>query len=172
MGAGELMRGELAGTTYGLAPALGGLHPGPRALPDQGSLEFGERAHDVEDEPTPRRGGVDTLGQGLKPSPGFADAVDHDDELPEGAPEAIQFPDRQHIPRPKCSQSGGEARTGGLRPGNPPILKDPFAPGRLKRRALQVRILFVRRDAGIADFHVRHFALPFCRFPALSETMA
>lgn len=136
--ASELMNRELAGTAHGLAPALGGLHPGPRAFPDQGPLEFGERAHDVEDEPTPRRGGVDTLGERLKPGPGFADAVDHDDELPEGAPEAIQFPDGQHIPRPEDGQSGGEARTGGVCPGNSPILKDPLAPGSLKRGALQV----------------------------------
>ncbi len=116
-------------------------------------------------------GGVDTLGKRLKPGPGLADAVDHDDELPERAPEAIQFPDGQHVTGPKDGQSGGKARTGGLCPGNPPILKDPLAPGRLKRRALQVQILFVRRDAGITDFHARYFARPFCRLPALSETM-
>ena len=121
-----------------LAPALGGLHSGSRALPDQGALEFSQSAHDMEDEPTSRRGGVDTLGQGLKPGPGLADAVNHDDELPEGAPEAIQFPDGQHVTGSKGGQSRSEARTGGFRPGNPPILKDPFAPGRLKRRALQV----------------------------------
>ena len=46
----------------------------------------------MEDEPTPRRCRVDILGERLKPGPGFPDAVDHDDELPEGAPEPIQLP--------------------------------------------------------------------------------
>ena len=129
---------QLAGTAYSFAPALGGLHPGPGAFPDQSALEFRQSAHDVENKTAPRRGGVDTLGQGLKPGPGLADAVNHDDELGKRTPETIQFPDGQHIPGPEGGQSGGEARTGGLRPGNPPILKDPRAPGRFKRRALQV----------------------------------
>jgi hypothetical protein len=74
----------------------------------------------------------------LKPGPGLAYAVNHDDELTEGAPEAIQLPDGQHITGTERGEGSGEARTGGFRPGNSPILKDPFAPGSLKRRALQV----------------------------------
>ena len=93
------MGGELAGTAYGFAPALGGLHPGLGAFPDQGPLELGQSAHDMKDKPTPCRCRVDGFREGLKPGPGLAYAVDHDDELPEGAPEAIQFPDGQHITR-------------------------------------------------------------------------
>jgi|GEM_PF-3908060 len=128
------MRGELARAAYGLAPALGGLHPGLCPFPDQGAFKFRQSAHNAEDERTPRHGGVDILGQGLKPGPGFADAVDHDDELTEGASETIQLPDGQHI----TGTERGEARTGGLRPRNSPILKGPLVPGSLKRRALQV----------------------------------
>ena len=99
------MSGELAGTAYSLAPALGGLHPGLGSFPDQGAFKFGQSAHDMKDKPTPRRCRVDGFREGLKPGPGFSYAVDHDDELTEGAPEAIQFPDGQHIPRPKHGQS-------------------------------------------------------------------
>ena len=135
---GKLMNREFAGTAYRLAPAFGGLHPRLCPFPDQGAFKFRQSAHDVKDEPTPRRCRVYSLRERLKPGPGFSYAVDHDDELTKRAPEAIQFPDGQHIPGPERGQSGGEARTGGLRPGNSPILKDPFAPGSLKRRALQV----------------------------------
>lgn len=93
-------------------------------------------SHDAKDKAIPRRGGVDILGQGLKPGPSLADAVDHDDELPEGAPEAIQLLDGQHITSPKRGEGSGEARTGGVHPGNSLIFKNPFAPGRLKRGAL------------------------------------
>ena len=40
--------------------------------------------------------------------------------------------DGQHITGTERGEGSGKARTGGLRPGNSPILKDPFAPGRLK----------------------------------------
>lgn len=152
--------------------ALCGLHPCLGALADQeGTLELRQNAHDMEGEPSPGGGSADALRGRLKPRAAFPEVGNELDQTGQQAVAAVEPPYNEHIPSTDTRKRVRKDRPNTVLPGNAVvILEDVVALDRFERMALKVKILFVDRDAGVADFHVSDFAAPFCRVPVLCKS--
>lgn len=110
---------QLVGGDNRLSPALpptcgGSGQPGLGALADQVALELAQRAEDVEDEPSARRGGVDAFGQRPEADATRFQRGDCLDEVWHRAPEPIQTPDGQHVAGAQVGQRISQAGPEGL----------------------------------------------------------
>jgi len=105
-------------------------------LPDDVPLELRQGAEDVEDQLPPARGGVDLLGEALKPHAPGVQGRDGLDEVFEGAAKPVEAPDDEGIPGPQlrdglleavavCDGAGGG------------VGEDPVATRALERVSLQ-----------------------------------
>jgi hypothetical protein len=112
-------------------PGPGGRQPGGGAFADEVAFELGQGAKDVEDELAAGGGGVDRLLQTAEPDATVGESGDGVDQMPEGAAEAVEFPDDQGIAGAqlvqKLLQTGSVAAgaAGGLG-------EDPVAAGALR----------------------------------------
>jgi hypothetical protein len=87
-------------STTGCAPWMRG--PGRQV-----ALELGQGREDVERELAARGGGVDRLLEAPEPDAALSHAGDGVDQMPEGAAEAVQFPDDQSVARAELVQDLG-----------------------------------------------------------------
>src|SRR5215213_8385897 len=86
------------------AAGPGGGQPRGRAFPNQVAFELGQGGEDMEDELAARSGGVDRLLEAPEPNPTLGQPGDGVDEMPEGAAEAVEFPDDQGVTGPQLVQ--------------------------------------------------------------------
>jgi hypothetical protein len=75
----------------------GGDQPGAGAFADQVAFELSQGREDVKDELAARRGGVDRLLQTAEPDLALGQAGDGVDQVPQGAAEAVEFPNDQGV---------------------------------------------------------------------------
>ena len=78
--------------------------PGGGAFADEVAFELGQGREDGEDELAARGGGVDRLLKAAEPDPALGQAGDGVDQVPQGAAEAVEFPDDQGIAGPELVQ--------------------------------------------------------------------
>jgi hypothetical protein len=88
---------------FGLRPPL---RPDSRATANPArvrstvsSLHFGEAGHDVKEEPSRRRAGVDGVGETLELDALLVQLADQIDQLLDATAQAIQLPDDQRVSR-------------------------------------------------------------------------
>ena len=86
------------------APRAGRGQPGAGAFADQVAFELGQGGEDVEDELAARGGGVDRLLEAAEPDAAVGQAGDGVDQVPQGAAEAVEFPDDQGVARAELVQ--------------------------------------------------------------------
>jgi hypothetical protein len=130
--------------------------PGARALADQVAFELGQGGEHVEDELAARGGGVDRLLEAAEPDPTVGQSGDGIDQVPEGAAEAVQFPDDQGVAGPQLVEElleGGAVGAGAA--GR--LGEHSVAPGTLERVDLELGLLVGGGDAGVAE-QVSHAA--------------
>jgi hypothetical protein len=105
---------------------------------------------DVENELAAGGGGVDRLLKATEPDPAVGEAGDGVDQVPERAPEAVEFPDDQGVAGPELVQELGEGGAVGAGAAGG-LGEHPIAAGPLKGVDLEVWLLVGGRDAGIAE---------------------
>ena len=169
---GDLVRRQRFGTPDMRPTPFRSLHARHRPFAYQRPLELGESAHNVEDELAPGRGGVDGFRQRDEAAAGFANGVDDLDEMRQAAAESVESPNHERSARPHGRQGVGQARPLYCRPGYALVLEHHLAPGSAQSVPLQIEVLLLCGDAGIADFDAFNFARPFCPFPALYGSRA
>jgi hypothetical protein len=132
------------------AAGPGGGQPGAGAFADEVAFELGQGGEDVEDELAAGGGGVDRLLETAESDPTLGEAGDGVDQLPQGAAEAVEFPDDQGVAGAELVQElleggpVGAGAAGGLG-------EHPKAPSRGEGVDLEVRLLIGGGDAGIAE---------------------
>ena len=123
-----------------------------RPLPNEIPLELRERTEDVEEQPAPVRGGVNRLLKAAQADLPLLHGFHVSDKVLERPAQAVESPDDKGV-----IASGDVERpqqTWPLRPSSAhPVLENPFASGFGQRIELQVEVLIVGRDAGVADEH-------------------
>jgi hypothetical protein len=75
----------------------GGSQSGSGAFADEVAFELGQGREDVEDELAAGSGGIDRLLEAAEPDAARSQAGDGVNEVPEGAAEAVEFPDDQGV---------------------------------------------------------------------------
>ena len=123
----------------------------PSTLTDEFTLEFGQCRHEMKDEPSSGRSSVETLCERANADAACGQILNEANKMHQRAAEAIESPHVQHIAAFKYGQRSIEAGTRMLRPGNSPVFKDRCAARTTERIVLQVKVLLVRGDAGVAD---------------------
>ena len=113
----------------------------PRLVPlaDQIPLEFRQRGEQVEHQATLGAGGIEGVVEALEPDPLLQQHGGQLDQMAQGAPEAVELPDHQHIVRAQFPEQRREARTLGLGAADH-LLVDLRAPGTAQGIHLQVRL--------------------------------
>jgi hypothetical protein len=106
----ELVSSQHRRTTTPAPAGPGRGQPGGRALTDQVAFELGQGGEDVEDELAARRGRVDGFLQAPEADPALSQAGDGVDQVPQGAAEAVEFPDDQGVTGPQLVQDLFENR--------------------------------------------------------------
>ena len=75
------------------------LDSGLRPLDDQAALELRQSAHDVHDQASARTRGVDRVGQAAEVDFACAELGDERNQVREGSPKPVQFPDNEGVAR-------------------------------------------------------------------------
>ena len=131
-------------------PGAGCGQPCGRAFADEVAFELGQGGEDVEDQLAAGGGGVDCLLEAPEPDAALSQFGDGVDEMPEGPPEAVEFPDDQGIAGAQLVQdlleheavgAGAAGRLG----------EHPIAASTLQRVDLELGMLVGGGDAGIAE---------------------
>jgi hypothetical protein len=126
----ELVPAQHRGSAAAAAAGPGRGQTSGRALADEVAFELGQGGEDVEDELAPGGGGVDGLLQAAEPDAAVGEAGDGVDQVPQGAAEAVQFPDNQGVARAQLVQdlfedwAVGAGAAGGL--GEHPVAAGAF----------------------------------------------
>lgn len=157
---GDSLPGELERTAYMLPSLLGGSHSGSGAFGDQPALELRECAHDVKDETASGGRRVDLFGQRHKAHALFPKALDHANQMFKGATQPIQLPHNQDIAFFEFAQ--GDMQTGPrtIRTREAMIFDNLTTASLSELLFLQIEVLVVGRDAGVADFHPSIMPIP------------
>jgi hypothetical protein len=95
----ELVWRHGPGPPAGTAAGAGSLQTSSGPLADEGGLELGQRAEDVEDKPPGRCGGVDALGQGPEPHLAGLEVGDGRDQVAQVPAETIEAPYDERVTR-------------------------------------------------------------------------
>lgn len=140
------------------------------AFANQFPFHLSQARHDVEEEPTGYRSGVDGVGQALEVNALLLKVADEIDRMLDAAAETVQFPIRKGVSLTETVLSLSESKA--LRSTTAdPVFEDLLATSFLKSFRLQVEILVLRRDPCVADQHasclilacssflIRHFLL-------------
>ena len=134
------------------ATSFGRSDTGSGALADERALELGQRAHHVEDQAPAGSRRVDALAQGAKVDASLAQIAHHVDQMRQRAAQTVEFPDHEHI-----AGLGGLQRTGQTGPfydrARHLILEGLRTARSGEGAPLQVQVLVLGRDAGVADQH-------------------
>jgi hypothetical protein len=132
------------------APGPGGGQPSGGAFADAVAFELGQCGEDVEDKLAARGGGVDRLLEAAEPDAALSQDGDGVDQMPQGAAEAVQFPDDQGVAGPQLVEelleggAVGAGAAGGLG-------EHPVAAGALEGVDLELWLLVGGGDAGVAE---------------------
>ena len=133
-----------------MRPRSRAAQPGLRAFPDQGALELGDGAEDLQGEAALRAGGVDRVAERAEPRPPGIERLDDLEQVGERAGQPVDADHDQDSPRPQRSRarfSSGRARS----PPDPCSRMNGRAAGRLQGVDLRIGRLLVGGDAGVAD---------------------
>ena len=90
-----------------------GREPGQGAFADQLPLELGQRREDPEHEASGGGSGVDLRalpGEHLSARAAGRQVLHGVDQVGEGAAEAVELPDDEHVARPECAHAAVESR--------------------------------------------------------------
>ena len=90
-----------------------GREPGQGAFADQLPLELGQRREDAEHEADGRRGGVDLRalpGEHPQAHAAGRQVLHGVDQVGEGAAQAVELPDDEHVARPERAHTAVESR--------------------------------------------------------------
>jgi hypothetical protein len=123
--------------------------PAPGAFADEVAFELGEGGEDVEDEFAAGGGGVDRLLEAAEPDAAVGEAGDGVDQVPQGAAEAVEFPDDQGVARRRLVQDlleDGAVAAGAI--GG--LGEHPAAASRREGVDLALGLLVAGGDAGTA----------------------
>ena len=135
-----------------LAPSgSGGGEAGHGALADTAALELRQRRREVEVELPHRGGRIDVFRQYFEMDFTLFQRVDDRDKVDKGPAQAVQLPHDQRVAGAQEAQRIIEARTG-FRAAHL-VGEYFFAPGFLQGVELEIEILVVGGDTGIADKH-------------------
>ena len=140
--------------------------PGQGAFADQLPLELGQRREDAEHEAAGRRGGVDPRalpGEYPQAHAAGRQVLHGVDQVNEGAAEAVELPDDEHVARPERAHTAVESRAVVADAGREVVVDvDGVDASGLQRVALQVqRLGAVRlRDAGVAGYSSSMISTP------------
>ncbi len=158
---------QLERTAQPDAPVFRRHHPGHGAFRDHFPLELCHDRQNAEDHPALRVRRIDSrpfAGQDFQAdAPAFQILCDHD-QIVKRPRQPVEFPDHQHVTGSAAVERGIKALATVQEAGSL-VLVDDLAPRRPQRVKLEGKVLFLGRDAGIADFHAPNFALPFCTGP-------
>ena len=141
------------GAAAGAALGTGRGEAGHGPFTDHVALEFGERGHHDEEEfPLPGRtvGSRQGSGENAQADSPVVEAVGDGEHFLHRPAEAVQFPDAQGVRRPEMVECFNETRAGGGAAGDL-VLEDPAAAGGFEGVALELGVLSVGGDAGVAD---------------------
>jgi hypothetical protein len=134
------------------APGPGRLQARLRSLADQVPLELRQGTEDVEDELAAAGGRVDRFPQAAEADLAPLEGGDRPDQVLERASQAIELPDDQGIARAEEGEGLRQAGAIILGPAGH-VGEGPLAAGLGEGVALQVEVLILGRDAGVADEH-------------------
>jgi hypothetical protein len=121
-------------------------------LANEVALELGQRPKHMEHQFATARRGVEVFLETLETNATLREVGDHLDEMAEGSPEAIEFPNQQHIALTEMRQCLLQDRPFGTRPTDDFLIDLPTA---LLAQGIQLQgqVLVVGTDPGIADLH-------------------
>jgi hypothetical protein len=149
-GNGQLIGSHGARATSGAASSSCGREPRRGALADQGGLELGQGAEDVEDQATGRGGGVDAFGEGAEPDLACREVRDGGDEVAQVPPQPVKSPHDKRVTGSQMVEHPAELRA--LVEGAAGLVgPHPNASGGLEGVGLQVRFLLDGADSGVAE---------------------
>ena len=97
-----------------LRPRARGREPGPGAFADQLPLELGQRREDAEHEAAGGGGGVDLRalpGEHPQAHAAGREVLHGVDQVGEGAAEAVELPNDEHVARPERAHAAVEPRS-------------------------------------------------------------
>lgn len=159
-GVAYLLRGQL-----GLPPELHAApfcrcNSCPCAFDDKRALELGQRRDHVPQQPTRGALGVNCLGQGPEAHAALFEVFQKPDQVRERAPQPVQLPHGEHVSHLEVGKAFVELGSPRGRAADP-VGIDTAAPRLLQSGDLQVGVLVVGGDAGIADFHALIFGLNY-----------
>src|ERR1700736_5936432 len=90
------------------ATSSGRRQPCERPLPNEITLELGQRAKDMEDELAAWGGGIDVFLDAAEPDVATLKLGNGVDEMPQRASQSIEFPDYQRVARSQIVEDLGE----------------------------------------------------------------
>lgn len=144
---------ELARPATGPSSSPRRRQSGPCPLADQLALELGESTEDMEDEFSAAGRGVNLLGQAPEADPPLRERVHQLDQVRERPSEPVKSPDDEHVAGPQEVDRLGKLGAIGLDTADRVLIK-ALAAGRVKRVALECKVLVIGRYAGVANEHV------------------
>jgi hypothetical protein len=127
------------------------LDSGLRPLDDQAALELSQSAHDVHNQASARTRGVDRVGQAAEVDFACAEFGDERDQMREGPPKPVQFPDDEGVARAEGSKGCIETAARGNAAAYTLVREDAPASSSPEGVTLQGEVLVDGRDAGVAD---------------------
>ena len=146
----ELVGGHDRGSAALAAAGPGRGQPSGGALADEITFELGQGREHVEHKLAARGGGVDRLLEAPEPDPPVGKVGDGVDEMPEGAAEAVKFPDDQGVAGAQLIQElledgpvGAGAASG--------LGEHSIAAGALQGVDLELGLLVGGGDPGVAE---------------------
>jgi hypothetical protein len=144
----ELVGGHDRGAATVPAAGPGGGQSCGGAFADEIAFEFSQGCEHVEDELAAGRGGVDRLLKAAEPNVALSQASNGVDQMPQGAAEAVEFPDDESVAGSQLVQDlleGGAVGAGAA--GR--LGEHPIAAGTLQGVDLELGLLVGGGDAGI-----------------------
>jgi hypothetical protein len=108
-------------------------------------------AHDVHDQASAGTRGVDRIGQAAEVYSSCAELGDERNEVREGSPKPIQFPDNEDVARAEGSKGSIETAARGNAAAHTLVRENTLASCSREGIALQSEVLVNGRDTRVAD---------------------
>jgi hypothetical protein len=120
-------------------------------LTDQGTLELGYSAKDMDEQSTNRGRGIDRLSNAADAGTNGMQPLENHKQIRQATSQAVEFPDEQNLTALEASQAGLELRTTGN--GTGLFLINPDCACLAQCAHLQICLLLCRGDPRISHHH-------------------